>query len=49
MTKTRFLAVLSSFLMLTACGSYSEDSSAVNVQSESLSFRSEVTTAEQQE
>ena len=37
MIKTRFLAVISSFLMLTACGSYSEDSSTVTVQSESSS------------
>ncbi|MBO4865688.1 MAG: aldo/keto reductase [Ruminococcus sp.] len=37
MMKLRFLAVLSSFLMFTACGSYSEDSSAVTVQSESSS------------
>lgn len=61
MIKTRFLAVISSFLMLTACGSYSEDSSAVTVQSENssvvmqsndssvLSTQPEVTTAEQQE
>ena len=34
MIKARFLAVISSFLMLTGCGSYSEDSSAVTVQSE---------------
>ena len=37
MMKLRFLAVLSSFLMFTACGSYSEDSSAAMGQSESSS------------
>ena len=37
MIKARFLAVISSFLMLTGCGSYSEDSSAVTVQSENSS------------
>ncbi len=37
MMKARFLAVISSFLMLTACGSCSEDSSAVTVQSENSS------------
>ncbi len=37
MIKARFLAVISSFLMLTGCGSYSEDSSAVTVQSVSSS------------
>ena len=35
MIKARFLAVISSFLVLTGCGSYSEDSSAVTVQSNS--------------
>ena len=37
MIKARSLAVISSFLMLTACDSYSEDSSAVTVQSENSS------------
>ena len=37
MIKTKVLAVISSFLMLTACGSYSEDSSAVTMESESSS------------
>lgn len=37
MIKARFLAVISSFLMLTGCGSYSENSSAVTVQSENSS------------
>lgn len=37
MMKLRFIAVISSFMMLTACGSYSEDSSAETVQSESSS------------
>lgn len=37
MIKARFLAVISSFLMLTGCGSYSENSSAVKVQSENSS------------
>ena len=37
MMKARFLAVISSFLMLTGCGSYSEDSSAVTGQSENSS------------
>lgn len=37
MMKLRFMAVITSFLMLTACGSYSEDSSAETVQSESSS------------
>ena len=37
MIKARFLAVISSFLILTGCGSYSEDSSAVTVQSENSS------------
>ena len=37
MIKARFLAVISTFLMLTGCGSYSEDSSAVTVQSENSS------------
>ncbi len=37
MIKTRFLAVITSFSMLTACGSYSEDSLAVTVQSDSSS------------
>ncbi len=37
MIKARFLAVISSFLMLTGCGSYLEDSSAVTVQSENSS------------
>lgn len=54
MIKARFLAVISSFLMLTGCGSYSEDSSAVTVQSDSSVFsvtsdKQEVTTAEQHE
>ena len=37
MIKARFLAVISSFLMLTGCGSYSENSSDVTVQSENSS------------
>ena len=37
MIKARFLAVISSFLMLTGCSSYSENSSAVTVQSENSS------------
>lgn len=37
MIKARFFAAISSFLMLTACGSYSENSSAVTVQSEGSS------------
>lgn len=37
MIKFRFMAVITSFLLLTACGSYSEDSSAETVQSESSS------------
>ena len=37
MIKLRFMAVLSSFLMFSACGSDVEDSSAVTVQSESSS------------
>ena len=35
MIKARFLAVISTFLVLTGCGSYSEDSSAMTVQSNS--------------
>lgn len=35
MIKFRFLAIITSFMMMTACGSYSEDSSAVSIQSES--------------
>lgn len=35
MIKFRFIAVITSFLLLTACGSYYEDSSVVTVQSES--------------
>ncbi len=34
MIKSRFIAVIVSFLMLTACGSYSEESSVVIAQSE---------------
>ena len=37
MIKAKFLAVISSFLMLTGCSSYSENSSAVTVQSENSS------------
>ena len=37
MIKARFLAVISSFLMFTACGSYSENTPAVTVQSENSS------------
>ncbi|MBR3667316.1 MAG: hypothetical protein IKN66_09180, partial [Ruminococcus sp.] len=37
MIKARFLAVISSFLMLTGCGSYSESTPAVTVQSENPS------------
>ena len=37
MIKTRFLAVISSFLMLTGCGSYSENTAAVTVQGENSS------------
>lgn len=37
MIKFRFMAVITSFLLLTACVSYSEDSSAETVQSESSS------------
>lgn len=51
--KAKLFAVISSFLMLTGCGSYSEDSSAVTVQSDSSVFsvtseQPEVMTAEQQ-
>ncbi len=35
MINFRFIAVITSFLLLTACGSYPEDSSAVTVQGES--------------
>ena len=54
MIKARSLAVISSFLMLTACDSYSEESSAVTVQSNSIvssvtSDRQEVTPTEQHE
>ena len=54
MMKARFLAVISSFLMLTGCGSYSESTPAVTVQSDSSVFsvtsdKQEVTTAEQHE
>lgn len=38
MIKFRFMVVITSFLMLTGCGSYSENSSTVTVQNESLSF-----------
>lgn len=53
MMKAKLFAVISSFLMLTGCGSYSEDSSAVTVQSDSSVFsvtseQPEVMTAEQQ-
>ena len=37
MMKAKLFAVISSFLMLTGCGSYSESTPAVTVQSESLS------------
>lgn len=37
MMKARFFAVISSFLMLTGCGSFSESTPAVTVQSESSS------------
>ena len=37
MIKSRSMAVIASFLMLNGCGSYSEDSSAVTVQSENSS------------
>lgn len=37
MIKAKFLAVIFSFLMLTVCGSYPEDGSAVMVQSEKSS------------
>ena len=54
MMKAKLFAVISSFLMLTGCGSYLEDSSAVTVQSDSsvisvTSEQPEVMTAEQQE
>lgn len=37
MMKAKLFAVISSFLMLTGCGSYSENTPAVTVQSESSS------------
>ena len=37
MMKAKLFAVISSFLMLTGCGSYSESTPAVTVQSESSS------------
>ena len=54
MMKAKLFAVIPSFLMLTGCGSYSESTPAVTVQSDSIVFsvtseQPEVMTAEQQE